>query len=173
MMKTNTIELVTQFDSSGNALKWETFNTRPSLKVSLVYECASFLSSSKDIANIEDIHQLLDIVVRIYDEQFTKSQLIDGLPLHKSMGTLYEQLIFVATGDSVDEKVTDKEVKQTNVGSWEDYKNNLKATIQDMVKDGGQTINNVLDMPFTFVFDELNGETKKKERKESMLDAFM
>ncbi|MDN6671092.1 MAG: hypothetical protein L0L07_02225 [Staphylococcus equorum] len=171
-MKSNSIEFVTQFDSSGEPLKWDTFNTRPSLKLSLVYECVDFLSSSNNSPNIKDLHQLLDLVVRIYDEQFTKSQLIDGLPLHEAMTNLYEQVTFVASGRGVDDEVTDKKIKQTTVNSWGDYKNNLKATIQDMVKEGGQNINNVLDMPFYFVFDELNGEAKKKEHKESMLDAF-
>lgn len=172
-MKSNCIEFVTQFNSSGEPSKWETFNTRPSLKLSLVYECVSFLSSSNKNPSLHEIHQLLDLVVRIYDEQFTKIQLIDGLPINESMVYLYEQVIFVASGQSVDEKVEDSKVKQTTVSSWTDYKNNLKATIQDMVKEGGQDINNVLNMPFFFVFDELNGEAKKKNHKESMIDAFM
>lgn len=171
-MKSNNIEIVTQFNSSGEPLKWETFNTRPSLKLSLVYECVSFLSSSKSDPNIDELHQLLDLIVRIYDEQFTKSQLIDGFPIHGAMSNLYEQVVFVASGKNVDEQVDNKDITQTVVNSWEDYKNNLKATIQDMVKEGGQTINNVLDMPFYFAFEELNGETKRKEHKESMLDAF-
>lgn len=171
-MKSNNIEIVTQFNSSGEPLKWETFNTRPSLKLSLVYECVSFLSSSKSNPNIDELHQLLDLIVRIYDEQFTKSQLIDGLPVNGAMSNLYEQVVFVASGKNVDEQVENKDINQTVVNSWEDYKNNLKATIQDMVKEGGQSINNVLDMPFYFVFEELNGETKRKEHKESMLDAF-
>lgn len=171
-MKSNNIEIVTQFNSSGEPLKWETFNTRPSLKLSLVYECVSFLSSSKSNQNIDELHQLLDLIVRIYDEQFTKSQLIDGLPVNGAMSNLYEQVVFVASGKNVDEQVDNKDINQTVVNSWEDYKNNLKATIQDMVKEGGQSINNVLDMPFYFVFEELNGETKRKEHKQSMLDAF-
>ena len=171
-MKSNNIEIVTQFNSSGEPLKWETFNTRPSLKLSLVYECVSFLSSSKSNPNIDELHQLLDLIVRIYDEQFTKSQLIEGLPVNEAMSNLYEQVVFVASGKNVDDEVDNKDINQTVVNSWEDYKNNLKATIQDMVKEGGQTINNVLDMPFYFVFEELNGETKRKEHKQSMLDAF-
>lgn len=171
-MKSNNIEIVTQFNSSGEPLKWETFNTRPSLKLSLVYECVSFLSSSKSNPNIDELHQLLDLIVRIYDEQFTKSQLIDGLPVNGAMSNLYEQVVFVASGKNVDEQVDNKDINQTVVNSWEDYKNNLKATIQDMVKEGGQSINNVLDMPFYFVFEELNGETKRKEHKDSMISAF-
>jgi hypothetical protein len=171
-MKSNNIEIVTQFNSSGEPLKWETFNTRPSLKLALVYECVSFLSSSKSNPNIDELHQLLDLIVRIYDEQFTKSQLIDGLPVNGAMVNLYDQVVFVASGKNVDEQVDNKDINKTVVNSWGDYKNNLKATIQDMVKEGGQSINNVLDMPFYFVFEELNGETKRKEHKTSMLDAF-
>lgn len=172
-MKSNTIEIVTEFDSSGEPLKWDTFNTRPSLKLSLVYECVSFLSSSTNITSTNELNQLLDLVVRIYDEQFTKSTLIDGLPLENAINYLFEQVLFVASGKGIDEKVTNSEAKKQTVNSWEDYKNNLKATIQDMVKEGGQSVNDVLDMPFYFVFDELNGEAKKKTHKDSMLDAFM
>ncbi|MGE0993985.1 phage tail assembly chaperone GT [Bacillus sp. GMa5/2] len=42
-----------------------------------------------------------------------------------------------------------------------------------MVKEGGQSVNDVLDMPFYFVFDELNGETKKKTHKDSIIQAFL
>lgn len=164
-MKSNTIEIVTEFDSSGEPSKWETFNTRPSLKLSLVYECVSFLSSSTNITSTNELNQLLDIVVRIYDEQFTKSTLIDGLPLENAINYLFEQVLFVASGKGIDEKVTNSEAKKQTVNSWEDYKNNLK--------EGGQSVNDVLDMPFYFVFDELNGEAKKKTHKDSMLDAFM
>lgn len=170
-MKSNNIELVTEFDSEGTPTKVETFVTRPTIKLSLVYECVSFLASLKTNPNNNELHQMMDLVVRIYDGQFSKNQLIEGLESHKALIELYEQIIFVASGQQVDEEVSD-EVKSTSVNSWEDYKNNLKATIQDMTKEGNQSVNTVLDMPFYFVFQELNGEAKKKQHTESMLSAF-
>lgn len=170
-MKSNTIELVTEVDSEGTPIRRETFVTRPTIKFSLVYECVSFLSSLKDNPTNNELHQMMDLVVRIYDEQFSKNLLIDGLPSHSAVLELYEQITFVASGKHIDEEVPN-EVKSTTVNSWEDYKNNLKATIQDMTKEGNLSVNSVLDMPFYFVFDELNGEAKKKEESSSMLGAF-
>lgn len=169
-MKSKNIVLVTEFDEIGNPARKETFVTRPTIKFSLVYECASFLASLKTIPNNDELHQMLDLVVRIYDEQFTKSQLIDGLPVN-ALNELIKQITFIAKGRHIDEKVS-KDVKATKVNSWEDHKNNLKAQIRDMTKDGNQSVNTVLDMPFYFVFDELNGETKKKQHVDSMFDAF-
>jgi hypothetical protein len=170
-MKSNTIELVTEVDSEGNPTRYETFVTRPTIKLSLVYECVSFLSSLKDNPNKNELHQMMDLVVRIYDEQFSKNLLIDGLPSHTALFELYEQIIWVASGKHIDEEIP-SDAKSTTVNSWEDYKNNLKATIQDMTKEGNQSVNSVLDLPFFFVFEELNGEAKKKEQSSSMLSAF-
>ncbi len=170
-MKSNKIVLVTEFDKIGNSIRKETFVTRPTIKFSLVYECASFLASTNSKMNNDQLHQMLDLVVRIYDEQFTKNQLIHGLSSHNAMRELIEQITFVAKGRHIDEKVSN-DVKATKVNSWEDHKNNLKAQIRDMTKDGNQSVNTVLDMPFYFVFDELNGETKKTQHVDSMFDAF-
>lgn len=170
-MKTNNIELATEFDSTGNPTRYETFVTRPTIKLSLVYECVSFLSSLKTNPNENELHQMMDLVVRIYDEQMSKSQLIDGLPSNIAVLELYEQIMFVASGKNVDEELADK-AKTTTVSSWADYKENLRATIQDMSKQEGQSVQAVLDLPFFFVFDELNKEAKKKEKTTSMFEAF-
>ncbi|OEK41309.1 phage tail assembly chaperone GT [Staphylococcus saprophyticus] len=171
-MKSNNIELATKFDSEGVPTRYETFVTRPTIKLSLVYECVSFLSSLKTNPTDNELQILLDLVVRIYDEQFTKNQLIDGLPAHSATLEVYKQVVYIAKGNQVDEELSNNDVKKESVGSWEDHKNNLKATIQDLTKDGNQSVNSVLDMPFLFVFDELNGEAKKKEHTSSMFDAF-
>lgn len=171
-MKSNSIELATEFDSEGVPTRYETFVTRPTIKFSLVYECVSFLSSLKDNPTNDELQVLLDLVIRIYDEQFTKNQLIDGLPAYSATIELYKQVVFIASGQNIDEELQNDEVKNETINSWEDHKNNLKATIQDMTKEGNQSVNSVLDMPFYFVFDELNGEAKKKQHTESMLSAF-
>lgn len=41
-----------------------------------------------------------------------------------------------------------------------------------MTKDG-KDINEVLNLPFIFMMNDLQQETKKVERQESMLDAFL
>ncbi|MBF7028935.1 hypothetical protein AABD40_11685 [Staphylococcus shinii] len=170
-MKSNSIELVTEFDSIGVPTNTQTFVTRPTIKFFLVYECVSFLASLKANPNNNEMHQMVDLVIRIYDNQFTKSQIMNGLDSENAIIELYKQIIFVASGKHIDEEVSD-DVKATKVNSWEDHKNNLKAQIKDMTKNGNQSVNTVLDMPFYFVFDELNGETKKKQHVDSMFDAF-
>lgn len=170
-MKSNSIELVTEFDSIGVPIGTQTFVTRPTIKFFLVYECVSFLASLKTNPNNNEMHQMVDLVIRIYDNQFTKTQIMNGLDRQNAIIELYEQILFVASGKHIDEEVS-SEVKGTSVKSWEDYENNLKATIKDMTKDGNQSVNTVLDMPFYFVFDELNGESKKKKQVSSMFEAF-
>ena len=170
-MKNNSIELITEFSDNGEPLRTETFLTRSTIKLVMVYECVSFLALLKETPNTHQVQEMIDLVTRIYDNQFTKNQLIDGLPSHSAVFELYEQITFVASGKHIDEEIAD-DAKSTTVNSWEDYKNNLKATIQDMTKEGNQSVNTVLDMPFYFVFDELNGEAKKKEQSSSMLSAF-
>ncbi|WP_192977861.1 phage tail assembly chaperone GT [Mammaliicoccus vitulinus] len=58
------------------------------------------------------------------------------------------------------------------IPTWEEHKQNLKKLIRDMAKEG-KDINEILKLPFNFIMDELTEEDKTKERKESMLDAFM
>lgn len=41
-----------------------------------------------------------------------------------------------------------------------------------MTKNGDLSINDVLDLPFNFVMDELSRDTKSVKKTESMLDAF-
>src|SRR5699024_11690145 len=94
-MKSNTIELVTEVDSEGTPTRRETFVTRPTIKFFLVYECVSFLSSLKDDPTNNELHQMMSLVVRIYDEQFSKNLLIDGLPGNSEVIKLNEEIIRV------------------------------------------------------------------------------
>lgn len=41
-----------------------------------------------------------------------------------------------------------------------------------MTKNGDLTINEVLDLPFNFVMDELSQDTKSVKKQESMISAF-
>lgn len=173
-MKHSRIELATEFDSEGTPTQFETFITRQNISFSLVYECVSFLASLKDNPEDDEIHIMIDIVTRIFDEQFTKKQLINGLQAHSATYELYKHIVFVASGQSLDSEVeSSSEVSNTKVNGWEEHRDNLKSTIQKMVKEGEQSYNDVLDLPFFLVFDELNTQAKEKvEQKNSMLDAF-
>nr|WP_126116910.1 hypothetical protein [Staphylococcus cohnii] len=115
---------------------------------------------------------MIDLVVRIFDNQFSKRQLIDGLTSYEGTHELYKQVVFIGSGQNLDDEVESNEnVQSISVNGWEDHKENLKKTIKKMVKDGEQTYNDVLNIPFYLVFDDLNRKAKA-ERKSSMLDAF-
>ncbi|MBM6630300.1 hypothetical protein JTF04_11445 [Mammaliicoccus vitulinus] len=175
-MKNNSIELITEFSDTGEPLRTETYLTRPTVKLVMVYECVSFLALLKDTPNTNEVQQMIDLVVRIYDEQFSKHQLIDGLPSHKAVPELYQQIVFIASGNQVtdeidDEVKKDSKVKSKTVSSWKEYKGHLNDLIKDMTKEG-KDINEVLNLPYAFMMTDLSEDIKKVKRTESMLDAF-
>ena len=171
-MKHSKIELATEFNDEGMPTRYETFITRLSIPFSLVYECVSFLASLKDNPDNDELYVMIDIVVRVFDNKFTKNQLIDGLPAYSATHELYKQVVFIGSGQNLDDEVEpDVNVQSTSVNGWLDHKENLKRTIQKMVKDGEQSYNDVLEIPFYLVFDDLNTKAKA-ERKSSMLSAF-
>ena len=173
-MKHSRIELATEFDESGVPTKYETFITRQNISFSLVYECVSFLASLKENPDDDELHVMLDIVTRIFDSQFSKNQLIEGLEAYSATYELYKHIVFVASGQSLDSEVeSNEEISNTKVNGWEEHRDNLKSTIQKMVKEGEQSYNDVLDLPFFMVFDELSQKAKEKPtHKSNMLEAF-
>ncbi|WP_337227981.1 phage tail assembly chaperone GT, partial [Staphylococcus succinus] len=173
-MKHTNIELVTEYDDSWEIVRTETYITRPTITFALVYECAEFLASMDGNPDDDEIHVMLDLVQRIYDNQFTKRELAEGLHATTATRELYKQIVFVGSGQYLSDEVEEStEVESQNVNGFKDHKENLKAALQRMVKEGGQSYNDALSLPFYIVFDELNSKAKDKgDRKESMLDAF-
>ena len=172
-MKNNTIELAVEFDAQGYPTSYNTYVTRPNkITFMLVYECLSFLADLNDMPTSTEVYQMIDLVCRIYDHQFSSSQLMDGLDSHLGTFILYEQIQFIGSGNSIDGEAS-TEVKNTEgPRTWKDAKENMKGVYQDMAKQEGSDINSILNLPFYFVFDELNKDVQKKNYKESMLDAF-
>ncbi|MDK3656268.1 hypothetical protein O0A22_11680 [Staphylococcus pseudintermedius] len=174
-MRSNTIELAIQFDSnSGLPIRYNTFVTRPNdITFGLVYECSSFLESLQDNPNTEQVENMIDLVLRAYGEQFDRLTLINGLESHSATKELFNQVLFVATGKNIDEDIEIQIEEEGNkVTSWQDHKNNLRALYQDMVKEQGSSPNDVLGLPFYFVFDDLNKKAKINNHTDSMLEAF-
>lgn len=173
-MKNSVIELVTKFNDDGLPTETETFVTRQNISFALVYESVSFLADLNGDPDDNELHTMLDLVVRIFDKQFTKNQLINGLQAQTATMEIYRHIVFSASGKAMESEVeANDDIKRQEVNGWEDHKQNLKSTIQKMVKEGEQSFNDVLDLPFYFVFDELNTKAKDKgEKKSSMLDAF-
>jgi uncharacterized protein YceK len=55
-----------------------------------------------------------------------------------------------------------------------DHKDNLNDVIKELMKENEKDINEILDMPFSFLLNELYESSNKKKVKKSasMLDAF-
>lgn len=173
-MNNNTIDIAIQFDDKGVPTRWNTYVTRPNdITFGLVYESISFLSSLKDNPNTKQVQEMIDLVLRMYGNQFDKLTLIDGLPSHTATVELFNQINFIANGKNIDDELVETEAKSTTIGSWEDSKNSMKKHYQNMVKEGQQSASDVLNLPFYFVFDELNKKSESTVKKtNSMLSAF-
>lgn len=173
-MKNQSIEIAIEFDEEGLPTEYETFVTRPNkITFMLVYECVSFLASLEGEPSTSDMHQMVDLVIRIYDNQMSKSVLVDGLTSYSATLILYEQIVNIASGNSRDSKSkVSKEVKDTEVTSWEEAKDSMKKVYKDMAKAEGSDVNSILSLPFFFVFDELNSQSNTVKRESSMLSAF-
>jgi len=177
-MKYNSIELVTEISETGEPIKTETFLTRPTTdKLLLVYECVSFLSTIEDNPNNHQVQQMLDLVTRIYDYQFTKNQLMQGLTSYKAVPELYRQIVFIASGNQISDDIEEtvknnKDIDSQSVKTWKEYKGQLNSLIKEMTKEG-KDINEVLNLPYTFMMSDLSEEFKKVEKTESMIAAFI
>jgi len=88
----------------------EKYLTPVFLPMSVVYEAIDMTQeidksdSKKSISEKELIDKLLDFVAnKVYNKQFTKDELFNGLHAPDAIQTLQEQIIFVAQGRQTDE----------------------------------------------------------------------
>nr|WP_279526280.1 hypothetical protein [Staphylococcus gallinarum] len=172
-MKSNKIELVKDFDSDGNVLDSEVYVSRINTKLELVYECMDILTRIEKGDSEVDVHTISDLVIRIYDNQFTKKELLEGLDAVTRNIELIEQITFIASGQGFEVQEGKQNNKINNLNSWEDARDNMKKFVKKMMKEG-KDINNLMDMPFSFFMEIVQDESKKNVKKtESMIDAFM
>lgn len=108
-LKRNMIELVK--DVREGEIVTEKYLTPVFIPFSVVYEA---IDMTQEIDNSEEnknpasekelIEKLLDFVAnKIYNKQFTKEELFNGLHAPDAIQTLQEQIIFVAQGRQTDE----------------------------------------------------------------------
>lgn len=169
-MKSNRIKLIDDVREDGSYI-YKSYVTRPNISFGLIYESANFLAEIENKATMKDLDVMIDLVTRAYNNQFDKDSLLKGLESDKALTILFEQIVFIASGQIVGKVDTDVSVEE-DVGSWKEHKDNLNNVLREMVKEGSQDINNILDMPFYFVVDELAEEKAQVKKSESMLDAF-
>ncbi|HJA89837.1 MAG TPA: hypothetical protein H9948_03505 [Candidatus Jeotgalibaca merdavium] len=106
MAKRNFIKLI-QIDKKGNAVtdtegnaKYDTFITPTQIPFRKIYDAADLMDGAEDenTSAQENIDQMLDMVVDIYNNQFTKDDLLDRLHAPDAVEELQQQIQFIAQG---------------------------------------------------------------------------
>ena len=112
MAKRNFIKLV-QVDKKGNAVtdsegnaKFDTYITPTQIPFRKIYDAADLMDGTSDESTSaqENIDQMLDMVVDIYNNQFTKDDLLDRLHAQDAVEELQQQIQFIAQGQMDDER---------------------------------------------------------------------
>ena len=112
MAKRNFIKL-TQIDKKGNAVtdtegnaKYDTFITPTQIPFRKIYDAADLMDGEGegDKSSKEGFDEMLDMVVDIYNNQFTKDDLLDRLHAPDAIEELQQQIQFIAQGQMDDER---------------------------------------------------------------------
>ena len=112
MAKRNFIKL-TQIDKKGNAVtdtegnaKYDTFITPTQIPFRKIYDAADLMDGEGegDKSSKEGFDEMLDMVVDIYNNQFTKDDLLDRLHAPDAIEELNGQIEFIAQGQMDDER---------------------------------------------------------------------
>ena len=112
MTKRNFIKLI-QIDKKGNAVtdsegnaKYDTFITPTHIPFRKIYDAANLMDNSSDVEKSaqENIDEMLDMVVDLYNNQFTKDSLLDRLNAPDAVEELQQQIEFIAQGQMDEER---------------------------------------------------------------------
>ena len=112
MTKRNFIKLI-QIDKKGNAVtdtegnaKFDTFITPTQIPFRKIYDAANLMDGASDVEKSaqENIDEMLDMVVDIYNHQFTKDDLLDRLHAPDAVEELQQQIQFIAEGQMDEER---------------------------------------------------------------------
>ena len=112
MAKRNFIKL-TQIDKKGNAVtysegnaKFDTYITPTQIPFRKIYDASDLMDGESDESTSvkENIDQMLDMVVDIYNNQFTKDDLLDRLHAPDAVEELQQQIQFIAQGQMDEER---------------------------------------------------------------------
>ncbi|MGE7363344.1 phage tail assembly chaperone G [Staphylococcus cohnii] len=92
-------------DTEGNA-KYDTFITPTQIPFRKIYDAADLMdgASEENASAQENIDQMLDMVVDIYNNQFTKDDLLDRLHAPDAVEELQGQIEFIAQGQMDEER---------------------------------------------------------------------
>lgn len=111
MAKRNFIKLVKvdkkgnlETDTEGNP-KYDTFLTPTQIPFRKIYDAADLMDTQEETKSTkENMDEMLDMVVDIYNKQFTKNDLLDRLHAPDAVEELQQQIEFIAQGQLDDER---------------------------------------------------------------------
>lgn len=104
-LKRNIIQLVE--DPKANEIKLQTYLTPHFISFEIVYEAKDLIDDIEDENSTmkprEIADRLMDMVVKIYDNQFTVKDLKERMHAPDGMNALREQVIFITQGQQTEE----------------------------------------------------------------------
>ncbi|WP_145349681.1 phage tail assembly chaperone G [Staphylococcus epidermidis] len=112
MAKRNFIKLI-QIDEKGNAVtdtegnaKYDTYITPTQIPFRKIYDAADLMDEDKgeELSAQQNMDKMLDMVVDIYNKQFTKDDLLDRLHAPDAVEELQQQIQFIAQGQMDEER---------------------------------------------------------------------
>ena len=110
MTKRNFIKLV-KLDDEGKAkvnaegnVQYETFITPTMIPFRKIYDATDLMDNSGEESSKKSMDEMLNMVVDIYNGQFTKDDLLDRLNAPDAVDELTQQIEFIASGAMDDER---------------------------------------------------------------------
>ncbi|GGA99604.1 hypothetical protein ERX37_05455 [Macrococcus hajekii] len=103
-MKRNYIRLVKEMKN--NEPVFDTFVTPAFIPFKMMYQAVDLMDEMQGdkVTEKQAFDMMLDMVVDIYNKQFSKEQLMDGLHAPDALTELQEQVAFVAEGRMSEER---------------------------------------------------------------------
>lgn len=102
-MERNYIKLIKEIDKDGNP-KYQTYVTPGFIPFSLLYDSTDIMEGLEDKSEKEAMDAMLDLVVRIYNNQFTREDLINGLNAPDAVEEIQSQIAFLSEGKLAEER---------------------------------------------------------------------
>lgn len=109
MANYNFIKLTKEIDKDGNPIE-ETYVTPAFIPFKMLYEATDIMAGLEEKSEREAMDIMLDFVVKIYDNKFTKNDLLEGLSAPDAVNEIQSQIEFVASGQIAEDRK--KELKQ-------------------------------------------------------------
>lgn len=102
-MNYNFIKLVTEVKEDGTLVE-KSYITPSFIPFAMLYEATDIMAGLEEKSEKEAMDVMLHFVVKIYNNQFTVDEMINGLSAPNAIEEIQKQIEFVATGAVEDTK---------------------------------------------------------------------